>query len=81
MRNIIPIIFVAATVLVGCHSPSMVQTKTAAPAAPTPTVATPPAAAAPAATAPPNTLSESVRLGDLGAAFIIILTLLALSRR
>jgi Na+/H+ antiporter NhaC len=74
MRNIIPIIFVAATVLVGCHSPSMVQTKTAAPAAPTPTVA------APAATAPPNTLSESVRLGDLGAAFIIILTLLALRR-
>jgi hypothetical protein len=32
MRNIIPILFVAATVLAGCHSPSMVHTQTAAPA-------------------------------------------------
>ena len=31
MRNIIPILFVAATVLVGCHSPSRVHTHTAAP--------------------------------------------------
>jgi hypothetical protein len=31
MRHIIPIVFVAATVVVGCHSPSMVQTKAAAP--------------------------------------------------
>lgn len=37
MRNIIPILFVAATVLMGCHSPSMVHTHTA-----TPTVAAPP---------------------------------------
>lgn len=37
MRNIIPILFVAATVLMGCHSPSMVHTQTA-----TPTVAAPP---------------------------------------
>ena len=31
MRYIIPILFVTATVLVGCHSPSMVSTQTAAP--------------------------------------------------
>jgi hypothetical protein len=37
MRNIIPIVFTAVTVLVGCHSPSMVHTQTAAP-----TVAAPP---------------------------------------
>jgi len=30
MRNIVPILFVAATVLVGCHSPSMLHTQTAA---------------------------------------------------
>ena len=29
MRNIIPIVFVAASVLVGCRSPSMVHTQTA----------------------------------------------------
>jgi hypothetical protein len=32
MRNIIPIIFVAATLLVGCHSSSQVQSQKAAPA-------------------------------------------------
>jgi hypothetical protein len=37
MRNIIPIVFVAATVLVGCHSPATVHTQTA-----TPAVAAPP---------------------------------------
>jgi hypothetical protein len=31
MRRIMPIVFVAASVLVGCHSPSMVRTQTAAP--------------------------------------------------
>lgn len=38
MRYIIPIIFVTATVLVGCHSPSLVPSQTAVPnvAAPTP---------------------------------------------
>lgn len=37
MRYIIPILFVAVTVLVGCHSPSVVHTQT-----PAPTVAAPP---------------------------------------
>ena len=37
MRNINPILFVAAAVLVGCHSPSLVHIQTAAP-----TVAAPP---------------------------------------
>jgi hypothetical protein len=37
MRNIILIVFVAATLLVGCHSPSLVHTQRAAP-----TVAAPP---------------------------------------
>ncbi len=37
MRNSIPIVFVAVTVLVGCQSPSLVHTQTAAP-----TVAAPP---------------------------------------
>ena len=37
MRNIIPIVFVAGTVLVGCHSPLTVHTQT-----PTPTAAAPP---------------------------------------
>jgi hypothetical protein len=31
MRYIIPIIFVAATLLVGCHSPSQIHTQAAAP--------------------------------------------------
>src|SRR5436190_6630952 len=31
MRNIIPVVFVAATALVGCHSSSRVHTQTAAP--------------------------------------------------
>jgi hypothetical protein len=31
MRNILPILFLAVTVLVGCHSASMVHTQTAAP--------------------------------------------------
>ena len=34
MRYIIPILFVAATLLAGCHSPSMVSTQTVAPAPP-----------------------------------------------
>ncbi len=33
MRNIIPILIVASTVLAGCHSPSKVPTQTAAPTA------------------------------------------------
>jgi hypothetical protein len=33
MRNIIPILFVAATMLVGCHAPSTVDTKTPIPTA------------------------------------------------
>lgn len=32
MRYILPILFVAATLLAGCHSPSMLSTQTAAPA-------------------------------------------------
>jgi hypothetical protein len=34
MRNAIPILFIATTLLVGCHSPSMVSTQTAAPTPP-----------------------------------------------
>jgi hypothetical protein len=130
MRNIIPIIVVAAAMLAGCHSPTVVQTQPPAPPAPAPTVVTTPvitqtvvtqtvatptvetqavvtptvetqvvatptmqtqAVAAPAPPAPvepatvtaipPDSLSENVMLGDLGAVFILLLTILALSRR
>jgi hypothetical protein len=126
MRNIIPIMLVAATVLVGCHSPMQANKTTTVAAAPAGASATAnkntigdvnaavtvnPAATANSvvgtnavvsnnsapstnalaatpvqapATVGPNTpaqtLAENVRLGDLAAAFIIILTILALWR-
>jgi len=81
MHKIIPIIFVAAMVLVGCHSPSMLRTKTAAPTVATSPLAAAPTAATPVPTTPSQMMSENVRLGELGTAFIVILTVLALMRR
>jgi hypothetical protein len=90
MRNIIPIIFVAATVLAGCCSTAPVN-KTTAPgtntvasanamvATPAPAVVAPPVPAGP--NTPAETLSENLRLGNLGAAFIVILTILAARSR
>ena len=135
MRNIFPIIFATATVLVGCcHSHSMANTQTAPPVATTPVapaptvvtqavaaptmetqavaasivltqavatpivetqavviptiatqaVATPAAPASIAgatAPAPSDSFSENVILGDIGAVFILILTIAALRSR
>ena len=117
MRNIIPILFVAATLLAGCRSPARVDKTTtvgtntvagtnAVVATPAPvrskpvastsavvvtpapvgsdTVASASAVVATPAPVGPNTpaeaLSENLWLGNLGAAFIVILAILALSR-
>jgi hypothetical protein len=85
MRNIIPIIFVAATLLAGCCSPAPANKTTTAgtnAAVNTNTVASSSAVAATPVgpNTPAETLSENVRLGNLGATFIVILTIMAVRR-
>jgi len=92
MRKFIPIMFVAATMLVGCRStPPSNKTTTAStksmvnPSANTNAVASTNAVAAtPAPPAGPNTpadtLSENVQLGDFGAACLVGLSIVALGR-
>jgi len=104
MRNIIPIIFAAATLLAGCKSPAQTGKKTNGgattagakttvnvttnSAATTIAAANADAIAATTAPAPvtvgPNTpaqtLSENTRLGNFGAAFIVILAVAAARR-
>ena len=92
MRNIIPIIIVAATVFVGCKSPTQANKTTAvgttSAAAVTNTVASTNAAVATPVPAPvpvgPNTpaetLAENNTLGNLAAVFIGILTIAAVRR-
>jgi hypothetical protein len=83
MRNIIPIIFVAATLLVGCKSATM-STTTKTTAATNSVAGTNAAAAAPPAPAGPNTpaqtLAEGRMLGDLAGVFLALLTFAAVKR-
>jgi PBP1b-binding outer membrane lipoprotein LpoB len=93
MRNIIAIIsiiFVAATLLVGCKSATM-KTTTAIATVPTTTnaaattnAATVTAAAAPAVSASPNTpvdtTAENVKLGEIAGIFLVVLSVLAVKR-
>jgi hypothetical protein len=94
MRNVIPIIFVVATVLVGCHSPSTVHPQitsgTNAVAGASATISTNALAGTNAAVSanvaghvntPSETQSENLRLAGLGAAFLVIMpVILALKR-
>jgi hypothetical protein len=80
MRKIIPIIFVAATLLVGCKSATM-STTTAATnsvAGTNAAAATPPAPVGP--NTPAQTLSEDKMLGDFAGVFFVILTFAAVKR-
>jgi len=79
MRNIIPIIFVGATLLVGCQTskqaskPAAATTNAvAATPAPTPVPAGP--------NTPDQTLAENNRLGNLAGAFLGVLYIAALKR-
>jgi hypothetical protein len=73
MRKFIPMLFLAAIMLAGCKSGTTVHTQAAAPTAAAPASPSPPAPATPA-----QTLKENVRLGDFGAAFMLILAVVAL---
>jgi hypothetical protein len=73
MRKFIPILFLAAIMFAGCKSGTTVHTQAAAPTA---AAATPPPPPAPAT--PAQIMKEDVRLGDFGAAFMVILAVLAL---
>jgi hypothetical protein len=81
MRKIIPVIFVAATLFVGCKSATMSTTTTAATSAATSTngvAATPPAPVGP--NTPAQTLAEDKMFGDLAGIFLVILTVAAVKR-
>lgn len=83
MRKIIPIIFIAATLLVGCKSPTMKTTTTStattnAVAGTNTVAATPPAPVGP--NTPAETTSENLRLGELAGVFLVLLTVLAVKR-
>lgn len=81
MRNIIPIIFVAATLLVGCKSATMSTTATTTATnsvAGTNAAATPPAPVGP--NTPAQTTAENIRFGELAGAFIVLLTVAAVKR-
>jgi hypothetical protein len=98
MRKFIPIIFVAATVLVGCHTPTTVHTTTAGSTNATASFSFAVGTNAPAGTnaaaaaavnadaaghvnSPSETMSENVMLGDLGAAFLVLLPIILCLRR
>jgi hypothetical protein len=72
MRKFIPMLLLATIMFVGCKSGTTVHTQAAAPTA---AAAAPPPPPAPAT--PEQTLKENVRLGDLGAAFMLILAVVA----
>lgn len=90
MRKIIPIIFVAVTLIVGCKSATMstkTGTSTASTASTEPAAsttdtnavaATPPAPAGP--NTPEQTASENLRLGEFAGVFIVLLTIMAVKR-
>jgi len=87
MRKIIPIIFVAVTLIVGCKSATMstktgTSTASTEPAASTTdtnaVAATPPAPAGP--NTPEQTASENLRLGEFAGVFIVLLTIMAVKR-
>jgi hypothetical protein len=81
MRKVIPIIFVAATLLVGCKSATMSTTSTAAgtnAVAGTAAAATPPAPVGP--NTPEQTLAENKMFGDLAGIFLALLTFAAVKR-
>jgi len=81
MRNIIPIIFVAATLIVGCKSATMSTTTSTTAAtnsvAGTNAAATPPA---PVPNTPAQTLAENRMLGDIAGVFLVLLTAAAVKR-
>jgi uncharacterized protein YceK len=83
MRNIIPIIFVATALLVGCKSATM-STTTSATAATNSAAGTNSVAATPPAPAGPNTpaqtLAEDKMFGNLAGVFIAFLTFAAVKR-
>jgi hypothetical protein len=82
MRKIIPIIFVAAALLVGCKSATMSTTtsttSTNAVVGTNATAATPPAPAGP--NTPEQTLAENKILSNLAGVFLVILTFAAIKR-
>jgi hypothetical protein len=81
MRKIIPVIFVAATLIVGCKSATMSTTTTAATSAAAGTnsaAATPPVPVGP--NTPEQTLAENKLCGDLAGIFLVILTVAAVKR-
>ncbi len=79
MRNIIPVIFVAATLLVGCQT-SKQANKTAA-AAPITAAAAPAPTPVPAGpNTPEQTLAENNKLGNLAGTFLGVLYIAALKR-
>jgi hypothetical protein len=84
MRNIIPVMLLALTVLVGCQSPkttvggstnAMTVTNTVVV---TNTIAATPSVVGP--NTPAQTTSENLVLGNLAAIFIVFLVILALKR-
>jgi hypothetical protein len=83
MRNIIPIIFVAATLIVGCKSATM-STTTSTTAGTNSVASTNAAAATPPAPVGPNTpaqtLAEDKMLGNLAGIFLVLLTVAAVKR-
>jgi hypothetical protein len=79
MRNIIPVIFVAATLLVGCQTSK--QASKPAAAAASAAAATPAPAPVPAGpNTPEQTLAENKKLGNLAGAFLGVLFVAALKR-
>jgi hypothetical protein len=71
MRKFIPI-FVAAALFVGCKSATMSTTSS--------TTSTNAVAPPPVPNTPAQTMTENHRLGEFGAAFIVILTVLAVKK-
>jgi hypothetical protein len=79
MRNIIPVIFVAATLLVGCKTSTQASKSAAASASAA--AATPAPAPVPVGpNTPEQTLAENNKLGNLAGAFLGVLYIAALKR-
>jgi uncharacterized protein YcfL len=74
MRNNIAIIFVAATLLVGCKSPTLTTTTSSS------TASTNAAAATPSPVPPAQTTSGDAKLGNLAGVFLVLLSFFAVKR-
>jgi hypothetical protein len=78
MRNNIAIIFVAATLLVGCKSPTMTTTSSSTASTNAAAATAPPAPPAP--NTPAQTTAENATLGNLAGIFLVVLGFMAVKR-